>query len=77
MVSQGPEPWPTNLSFVLDGDISYATFPNNTHEDTFQFRYNVPVYVNLSISNIHHTFVMRAMQGWSGSTVLFDYATYT
>ena len=70
-------PWRTNLSFVLDGDVSHATFPNTTHSDTYQFRYNVPVYTNSSLSNAHHTFSMTAMQGWSVSTVLFDYATYT
>ncbi|TFY62416.1 hypothetical protein EVJ58_g3876 [Rhodofomes roseus] len=75
MVSQGPTTWPTNVSFSLDGEISYRPFPVNSDGDTYEFSYQVPVYGNTSLSNTPHTFTMTALQGLSGSTLLFDYAT--
>ena len=77
IVSEGPLSWPTNLTFVLDGDISHTTYPNNSDSDTYQFRYDTLIFSNWSLSNAPHTFAMTAMQGWSRSVVLFDYATYT
>ncbi|KAH9930966.1 uncharacterized protein B0H18DRAFT_120087 [Fomitopsis serialis] len=76
MVSQGPTTWPTNLSFSLDGETSYAAFPINLNGDSYEFDYHVPVFDNSLLNNSLHTFTMAAQQGTSGSTLLFDYATY-
>ena len=75
--SQGPSTWQTNLSFILDGEVSYKALPVNSNKSTYQFSYNVPVYSISSLNNTYHTFAMKAMQGSSRSTLLFDYASYT
>ena len=76
-MSQGPSTWLTNLSFIFDGEVSYKALPVNNNGDTFQFSYGIPVYSISSLSNTHHSFAMKATQGSSSSTLLFDYASYT
>jgi hypothetical protein len=67
---------PSNLILlcVQDGHIvgSYVHIPDNATD----IQYNVPVYVNTSLSDGPHTLSM-ATSGDVNSLILFDYAMYT
>ncbi len=65
-----------DMRFILDGQEvgSYSRPPNGT--DTYE--YNVPVYVNKSLSAGNHVIELHnGKVGGNQSTVLLDYITYT
>ncbi len=66
----------TNLSFTLDGapvDPEFIWVPPAASGQAYQ--YNVPVYVNESLENTEHTFVIHLVG--PVSLGLFDYVIYT
>ncbi|KAH9842355.1 uncharacterized protein C8Q71DRAFT_827037 [Rhodofomes roseus] len=77
-VNQGPQAWQTNLSFNLDGEISYSEYFKSFKGDTYAFAYQVAIFTTSSpLNNTLHTFTMTALQNPTLSTVLFDFAAYT
>ncbi|KZP17991.1 hypothetical protein FIBSPDRAFT_746234 [Athelia psychrophila] len=70
----GTETHETDLIFLMDG----ALVGNYTHLPTtsLDFIYNVPVYVNTSLSNQQHILTIEAT-GANHTLILFDYVEYT
>ncbi|KAI0760712.1 hypothetical protein C8Q74DRAFT_1372525 [Fomes fomentarius] len=65
----------TNLSFTLDGapvDPGFIWVPAASDQ---AYQYNIPVYVNESLANTEHTFVIHLVG--PVSLGLFDYVIYT
>lgn len=58
----------------MDGKLvgTYQHIPTTSVD----YQYNVPVYVNTSLSNQQHVLTMEAT-GTNASLILFDYADYT
>ncbi|KAI0760662.1 hypothetical protein C8Q74DRAFT_1221242 [Fomes fomentarius] len=66
---------PTNLAFTLDGAPVGGEFLSVVTASDRGYQYNVPVYVNESLENIEHTFVIHLVG--PVSLGLFDYLVYT
>ncbi|KAF7985104.1 hypothetical protein HWV62_9001 [Athelia sp. TMB] len=64
----------TNLTISMDSEVvgQYMHIPTSSTA----FQYDVPVYVNTTLSNAQHTLTLET-QGTNASLILFDYAIYT
>lgn len=65
----------TNLTILLDGEDvgSYVHVPTASSD----FQYDVPVYVNTSLSNTQHVLSLQAKGDTNSTIILFDYVIYT
>ena len=67
----------TNVSFTLDDNIvgTYEYIPNTSTD----YIYSVPVYVNESLENVPHNFLISAIgpDSFNNSLVMFDNIIYT
>jgi hypothetical protein len=65
----------TNLTFSIDGD-QVGTFSYNP-DGTATYVYDALVYMNTSIPNGDHTFIIHVPHGTIPSLALFDYVQFT
>ncbi|KZP05468.1 hypothetical protein FIBSPDRAFT_1004719, partial [Athelia psychrophila] len=63
----------TNLTFLMDGQLvgTYEHIPMTSTN----YQYNIPVYMNMSLSYQEHTPTIEAA-GTNTSVILFDYVAY-